>query len=104
MVTTEEEKFLVWWQANRVYKKKVLGYLAAGLPLGVIMAVTIFFTYFSNWYKRAVPLINMRPTGVLVVLIGLLLIIVFMVVFSARHKWEMHEQRYQELLSKRDLR
>jgi protein-S-isoprenylcysteine O-methyltransferase Ste14 len=103
MLTKDEEKFLAWWEVNRLQKKKALGYITAGLPLGVIMAVTIFFTYFSNWYKRAVPLINMRPTGVLVVLLGLLLIIVFMVIFSARHKWDMHEQHYRELLSKKDL-
>lgn len=103
MITAEEQKFVAWWETNRLQKRKTLGYLAAGLPLGVVMALTIFFTYFSNWYKRAVPLINMRPTGVLVVLAGLLFIVIFIVIFSARHKWEMNEQRYKELIYKKDL-
>lgn len=103
MLTQDEQNFVNWWQANRLVKKKVIGYLIAGFPLGIFMAIAILATYFSNWYKRAVPLINMRPSGVLVVLVALLLIIGFMVVFSARHKWDINEQRYKELLSKKDL-
>ena len=40
----------------------------------------------------------MDNSGTLVIMIALLLIVIFMVVFSARHKWELNEQRYQELL------
>ncbi len=103
MLTKEEERFLQYWEGNRQKKKRLITHLAAGLPLGVLMALAIFVTYFSNWYKRAITLINMSSSGVLVVLIGLILIVVFIVVFSARHKWEMYEQRYKELQAKKDL-
>jgi hypothetical protein len=33
--------------------------------------------------------------------IAALLIVVFTAVFSARHKWDMDEQRYRELLAKK---
>lgn len=47
---------------------------------------------------RANMALRMDNSGTLVIMIALLLIVIFMVVFSARHKWELNEQRYQELL------
>jgi membrane protein YdbS with pleckstrin-like domain len=102
MYTRQEEGFLRYWEQNRGKKKRLIWQLAAGLPLAVGLAAGIFVTYFSDWYTRATMLINLSASGVLVVLAGLLLIIVFIVVFSARHKWEMNEQRYQELISRKE--
>jgi hypothetical protein len=31
-----------------------------------------------------------------------LLIVIFIVIFSARHRWDMNEQRYRELQAKRE--
>lgn len=100
MLTEEEKRFLDYWAINRVRKKKLVWQLAAGLPLGVLISAGIFAAYFSNWYKRAAMMINMSGSGVLVVLAGLVAIVVFVAVFSARHKWDMNEQRYQELKKK----
>jgi protein-S-isoprenylcysteine O-methyltransferase Ste14 len=102
MLTEQEEKFLSYWEYNRKRKKKLFWRLAAGLPLGVFIAAAIFINYFSTWYTRAVMEINLRSSGVLVVLIGLIGIVIFVVVFSARHRWEMNEQRYQELMNKKN--
>jgi membrane protein YdbS with pleckstrin-like domain len=103
MLTNEEEKFIEYWEQNRNKKKRVMWQLAAGLPLGVFMALAIFVNYFSGWYQRAAMEVNINTSGVLVVLIALILIIVFVGVFSARHKWEMNEQRYKELMAKKDV-
>jgi hypothetical protein len=100
MFTEEELRFLRYWETNRNRRKKLLWRLAAGLPLGVLIAVAIFINYFSGWYTRAAMVVNMSASGVLVVLAGLLLIVIFVVVFSSRHKWEMNEQRYRELLNR----
>lgn len=97
MLTEEEKRFLAYWEKNRDRKNNLVGQLAAGLPLGVVLVAGIFIAYFSGWYKRAAMMIRLSATGVLVVLIGLLAIVVFIVVFSARHKREMNEQRYQEI-------
>ncbi len=97
MLTEEEKRFIAYWEQARARKKKLLWRLAAGLPLGVVLAAAIFINYFSPWYTRAAMQINMSSSGVLVVLIGLLLIVIFVVIFSSRHKWEMNEQRYLEL-------
>lgn len=101
MLTDKEEAFITYWEQNRNRKKRLLWQLAGGLPLAVFLSLAIFINYFSGWYTRARMQINVSSSGVLVVLIGLIAIVVFVVVFSGRHKWEMNEQRYQELLQKK---
>jgi uncharacterized BrkB/YihY/UPF0761 family membrane protein len=103
MLTEEEKRFMAYWEENRNRRKRILWQLAAGLPLGVLLAAGIFVNYFSTWYKRAAMEVNVNSSGVLVVLLGLILIVVFVVVFSGRHKWEMNEQRYKELAAKKDI-
>lgn len=99
-LTSEEQAFVTWWADRRTKKKRTIWQLAAGLPLGAALAGAIFVNYFSGWHNRAMMQIRANATGVLVVLAGLLGIVIFMVVFSAKHKWEMNEQRYKELLHK----
>jgi membrane protein YdbS with pleckstrin-like domain len=103
MLTHEENRFIEYWANNRNRKKRLMWQFAAGLPIGVLMAVAIFANYFSGWYQRAAMEVRINTSGVLVVLIALVLIIVFVGVFSARHKWEMNEQRYKELMVKKDV-
>ena len=100
MLTEEEGSFIGYWVQNRNRKKRLIWQLAAGLPLAALLSGGIFITYFSQWYTRAVMIISLNHSGTLVVLIGLLLTVIFIVVFSARHRWEMNEQRYRELVSK----
>lgn len=102
MLTEEEKGFIGYWEQNRNKKKRLIWQLAAGLPLAVVISGGIFITYFSDWYTRAVMMINWSSSGVLVVLAGLILTVVFVVVFSAQHRWEMNEQRYRELLNRKD--
>lgn len=103
MLTTRDENFIKYWEVNRLRKKKVIKQLSVGLPLAVVLVVTIFLNFFSGWYKRAdMARSEEAPTLILVLLIGALLIVVFVVIFSARHRWEMNEQQYKELLSRRD--
>lgn len=102
MLTEEENRFLAYWELNRNRKKRLIWQLAAGLPLALLIAGGTFVTYFSGWYKRAIMLINLDSSGVLVVLAGLIVIVVFMVVFSSRHKWDMNEQRYMEIQAKKN--
>ena len=88
---------MLWWEQNRIRKNKWIWKLAAGLPLGVLLALAIFINYFSTWYTRAQMVISLDHSGTLVVILALLLIVVFVVIFSARHKWDLNEQRYKEL-------
>ncbi len=100
MLTEEEKQFMDYWEHNRLRKKRIIWQLAAGLPLGVLLSGAILVNIFLGWYKRATMELNVSSSGTLVLLIALLLIVVFIVVFSARHRWEMNEQRYRELCAK----
>ena len=102
MLTEEEKRFIKYWEENRLRKKRLIWQLATGLPLAVFLTGAIYINYFSGWYQRADMEMRVDSSGVLVVLIGLLLTVVFIVIFSGRHRWEMNEQRYKELMAKKD--
>src|SRR4029079_11383319 len=104
MLSEEEKNFVEYWEINRLRRKKLIRQLALGLPLGVGFVILIFFNFFSGWYKRAGMIINADTSLFPVLLIAAILIIVFVSVFSARHRWDMYEQRYKELKSKKDNR
>src|SRR5215469_10744519 len=97
MLTEDEKKFVDYWEHNRDSKKRVLKQLYVGLPLGVILAAAIFINFFSGWDKHAQMLINTDPSIVIILIIGLLAIVIFIVIFSARHQWDLNEQHYKEL-------
>ena len=102
MLTEEEKTFIEYWENNRLRRKKFIWQLSLGLPLGIGFVVLIFVNFFSGWYKRAGMEWNADPSLFPVLLVAAVLIIVFIAVFSARHKWDMNEQRYKELISKKD--
>jgi cation transporter-like permease len=103
MWTPEEKEFLDYWTANRDRKRKVMRQLYAGLPLAAILVGATVVTAFSGWYQRAGMVMKREQSSlVLVLLIAVLLITVFIVIFSARHRWDMQEQRYRELLARKE--
>lgn len=96
-----EKEFLQYWEQNREAKKKWVRQLSVGLPLGVTLVLTTFVNLFSGWYGRAQMVFSRESTSlVLVLLIAAISIVLFIIIFSARHRWEMNEQRYQELKHK----
>lgn len=101
MLSVEEKAFVEYWAANRLSKKRVLKQLYAGLPLAMILVVAIFANLFSGWYGRAQMVLSREASSlVIVLLVAALAIVVFIVIFSARHRWEQNELRYQELMHK----
>jgi hypothetical protein len=102
MLTPDEEKFVEYWEANRLSRKKVLRQLYVGLPFASLMVIAIVVNFLSGWYKRADMKIRSNSSLVLVVVIAGILIVVFTTVFSVRHKWDMNEQLYRELLAKKE--
>ena len=102
MLNDDEKRFIKYWEQNRKNRKRYLRRLSIGLPLGVLLVVAIFVNFFSGWDKRADMIMYQQSSLIYVLLGAALLIIVFIVVFSARYRWDINEQRYQELLSKKD--
>lgn len=102
MLTPDEQKFVDYWEANRLSRKKVLRQLYVGLPFASLLVIAIIVNFLSGWYKRADMAIRSNSSLVLVVVIAGILIVVFTTVFSVRHKWDMNEQLYRELLAKKE--
>jgi hypothetical protein len=104
MLTEEEKRFVEYWRQNRDKQKKVFRQLLIGLPAGLIFAIPVILNFSAGWDKRASMWArghaDDNTAGVLI--IAALMIAVFVAIFSRRHKWEMYEQQYREILNKKD--
>ena len=100
MLTTEEIQFLKYWEQNSKKKKKSIWQFSIGLPLGVLIVASLFVNIITGWHKKAAMVLYSHSSLILVVLIAAVSIVVFITVFTSRHRWEMQEQQYQELLVK----
>ena len=102
MLTERERQFMEYWKQNRLKEKKIFRQLLVGLPLGLLFAVPVILNFSSGWYKRADMWARAHSddNSAIVVLIGGLFILVFVAIFSKRHRWEMNEQSYRELEAK----
>ena len=100
MLSTEEEQFILYWEQNRLRKKRGWRQLSIGLPLGVALAAAILINIYSDW-NPAGNMIRYDPQTMFVVLAAVLLIIIFVAIFAAKHRWDMNEQHYRELIAKK---
>lgn len=101
MLTEQEKEFIAYWEENRLRKKKIWRQLSVGLPLGAVLGGAILVNVYSGWNKAGTVL-QYNGELLLVLMAAILLIVIFIVVFSARHRWDMQEQQYRELLAKKD--
>ena len=100
MLSQQEKDFLRYWEENRLNKKRFLRQFSIGLPVGVLLVVLIFINLLSGWYKKAEMQLRSNASLLLIVLFALLITVVFIAIFSSKHKWEQNEQRYLELKRK----
>ncbi len=103
MLNEEESQFVKYWEENRLKRKRGFKRLLLGLPLATILTVAILFNFLSGWYRRAEMDLKSNGSLIIVVFIAAILIVIFTTVFSAYHKWDINEQRYRELLAKRNI-
>jgi integral membrane sensor domain MASE1 len=101
MLTEEEEAFIIYWKNNRDKHKKTFRQFLLGIPLALLFVVPIALNFFSGWYKRARMIMNTSDFNPGVLIIALLLIVVFIAIFSRKFRWDQYEQRYIELLAKK---
>jgi len=93
----EDAAFMEYWSANREKEKKWLTQLMVGLPLGLVFGLPVFLSFLlRGWYKRMPYISGSQFTVILMAVIG---IAVFYGIFRMKFKWELNEQRYQELLA-----
>lgn len=101
-LTDEENRFMEYWEQNRTRKRRTWQHMIWGLPLGIILVVATFANFLSGWYRRADMQFRADSSGFVVLLLAAIGIIVFIAVFSARHRWDQHEQRYRELQARKE--
>lgn len=102
MLTENEAAFVVYWEQNRSRQKKLIYQLLVGLPIGLLLSGIIAFNFYSGWYKEADAIANGPRFNPVVLVVALLIIAVFVAVFSKRFQWDQREQKYKELLAKKN--
>ena len=102
MLTPEEQAFIEYWASNREAEKKTLRQFLLGIPLALLFVIPIVLNLFAGWNRQAGMLLHTSEFNPGVLLLALLLIVVFIAIFSRRFRWEQNEQRYRELLARKD--
>jgi len=102
MLSKEENDFIQYWERNRLRQKKLFRQFLVGIPLGLLFVIPTVISFTSGWYKRADMEANSGEFNPMVLFVALLLIVAFTAIFYQRWKWDQYEQRYRELVIKRD--
>lgn len=98
MLSSENEKFVAYWSANREREKTSIKPLLMGLSGGFTIGIGVLAVLETGWYTRANMVANSRLSG-FVFLIAILILSVFMAFIYRKFRWEMQEQRYLELMA-----
>ena len=101
MLSDHEEAFIAYWAANRDKQKRTFRQFLLGIPLALMFVIPISLNFFSGWYKRATMIRDTPDFNPGVLLLALIIIVVFIAIFSRKFKWEQNEQRYIELLARK---
>jgi integral membrane sensor domain MASE1 len=102
MLNKEEEAFVNYWKTNRERLKKTFLQFLLGIPLALLFVIPIAVNFFSGWYKRATMVSNGTEFNPGVLFLALLLIVIFIAIFSRKFRWDQCEQRYRELLAREE--
>jgi hypothetical protein len=102
MLTKEDNAFIEYWEKNRLRRKKTVRQFLLGIPIGLLFVIPIVINLSSGWYKRADMEANSGDFDPRVLFVALLLIVGFTSIFWQRHQWDQYEQRYRELLARRE--
>jgi hypothetical protein len=102
-LTTEETRFVEWWEGERDRQRRKVFQLWIGLPLGLLFSLPIVLNFLAGrfWYRRA-DAVGVSQFNPLVLLVAVVLIAGFTGFFYRRFRWEENEQRYRSFLAKRD--
>lgn len=102
MLSKEEAAFVGYWEKNRLRRRKLVRQFLLGVPIGLLFVIPIVINLSSGWYKRAAMEANSSEFDPRVLFVALLLIVAFTAIFWQRYKWDQYEQRYRELIARRD--
>lgn len=101
MLNSVDEAFLAYWPGNREQQKTSIRPFLIGLSAGFALGISLLLVLSTGWYERANMQANSRLSSI-VFLLAILLISFFMAFFYRKFRWEMQEQRYLELLARKN--
>ena len=97
----DDEQFFDYWNKNsQKYNSSSRAFLI-GLSSGFAIGIGVIMAILSGWYPRATMEANSKMSfGVL--FIAIILISVFIAIMYRKFRWEMQEQRYLEIVAKKN--
>jgi cbb3-type cytochrome oxidase subunit 3 len=101
MLSQEEEKFLQYWEEQRQRKREFLKKFSIGLPMAALLAVAFFINFLSGWYGKADKELRRHSSLLITILVAVIVIVVFVSIFSVKHRWDRNEAEYHRLLLKK---
>lgn len=101
MLTPEEENFLKYWADNKNKPQTGFRYYRQGLSIGFVLGIGILINFATGWYSRANMVANSQSTP-FVLIFAIVIIALFCSYFYRQYRRETNEQRYQELLYKKE--
>ena len=101
MLTPEEEKFIKYWGENRDKVQTGFRQYRTGLSIGFVLGIGILINFATGWYTRANMVANSQSTP-FILIFGLVIIAIFCSFFYRQFNREANDQRYKELLIKKE--
>ncbi len=99
MITEQEKKFIVFWEANRIRQQKLSYQLLFGVPFGLALGTGVVLVLSSGWYERANMVAHTKSSPI-VLIIAIVIITIVCGWLYKKFQWEQREQYYQELMAK----
>lgn len=97
----DDDQFAAYWQENSSKEKSGSRAFMFGLSSGFAIGVAVLIVLYSGWYTRATMEANSKLSAV-VLFLAILIISVFIALMYRRFKWEMQEQRFLEIVARKN--
>jgi predicted neutral ceramidase superfamily lipid hydrolase len=105
MISEKDIAFLQYWEQVREKENTFTSKISRGLPMAflfalpIILSVIVVRLFAPNWYTK---ISSTSPGSFITILFATSIIIVFYAYFRMQYKWEMNEQLYNEIKSKKN--
>ncbi len=97
----DDEEFLLFWSKNSKKQKSSTRAFLLGLSSGIAIGVLVIIVIFSGWYQRATMVANSKMS-ITVLFLAITGISIFLAFIYQKFRWEMQDQRYQEIMAKKN--
>ena len=97
----DDAQFFDYWTNNREKARSSKRAFLLGLSSGFAIGGALLIAILSGWYPRATMEANSKMSA-FILFIAILIISVFIAFLHQKFKWEMLEQRYLEILAKKN--